>query len=60
MTVWAMRRADTPLDKALSGCQSQAVGQFRFYIDDERWEWSNEVQQMHGYAAGSLPSPTTA
>jgi hypothetical protein len=29
------------LDQVLSGGQSQTVGQFRFYIDDERWEWSD-------------------
>jgi PAS domain S-box-containing protein len=50
---------DTAL-QALSGGHSQTVGQFCFYIDDERWEWSDEVQQMHGYAPGSLPNPTTA
>jgi hypothetical protein len=53
-------RADTALDQVLSGGQSQTVGQFRFFIDDERWEWSDEVQQMHGYAPGSMPKPTTA
>jgi fructose-specific component phosphotransferase system IIB-like protein len=36
------------------------VGKFRFYIDDEVWEWSDEVQQMHGYAPGTMPRPTTA
>ena len=53
-------RADAELDQALTGGQSQTVGQFRFYITDERWDWSDEVQQMHGYAPGSLPNPTTA
>jgi hypothetical protein len=53
-------RGDTALDQVLSGGHSQTVGQFRFYIDDERWEWSDEVQQMHGYVPGSLPNPTTA
>jgi hypothetical protein len=48
-------RADTELDQVLSGGQPQTVGHFRFYIDDERWEWSDEVQHMHGYAPGSLP-----
>ena len=52
-------RVDTALDQALTGGQSQTVGQFRFYTDDERWDWSDEVQQMHGYAPGSLPNPTT-
>jgi hypothetical protein len=34
------------------------VGWFRFYFDDDRWEWSPEVQRMHGYAPGSV-NPTT-
>ncbi len=33
-------------------------GWFRFYFDDERWEWSSEVQMMHGYAPGTV-TPTT-
>jgi hypothetical protein len=36
----------------------QQVGQFRFYFDDERWEWSDGVQLMHGYEPGTV-SPTT-
>ncbi|KUI38539.1 PAS and ANTAR domain-containing protein [Mycobacterium sp. GA-2829] len=51
---------DSELDQALSGGSAQTVGRFRFYIDEERWEWSDEVQQMHGYAPGELPAPTTA
>jgi hypothetical protein len=38
--------------------QSDRVGWFRFYFDDERWEWSPEVQKMHGYPPDSV-SPTT-
>ena len=34
------------------------VGWFRFYFDDDRWEWSDEVQVMHGYEPGTV-SPTT-
>jgi ANTAR domain-containing protein/PAS domain-containing protein len=34
------------------------VGQFRFFFADERWEWSEVVQQMHGYAPGMV-TPTT-
>jgi hypothetical protein len=36
----------------------EQVGWFRFFFDDERWEWSSEVQAMHGYAPGTV-SPTT-
>ncbi|BBY56984.1 PAS and ANTAR domain-containing protein [Mycolicibacterium sarraceniae] len=36
----------------------EQVGWFRFFFDDERWEWSPEVQAMHGYEPGTV-SPTT-
>jgi len=36
----------------------QRVGWFRFYFDDERWEWSEQVQRMHGYEPGTV-TPTT-
>ena len=36
----------------------QRVGWFRFYFDDDRWEWSPQVEKMHGYLPGSI-SPTT-
>ena len=34
------------------------VGAFRFYFDDQRWEWSEQVQRMHGYQSGAV-TPTT-
>jgi hypothetical protein len=37
----------------------QRVGWFRFYFDDDRWEWSPQVEKMHGYLPGSV-TPTTA
>jgi hypothetical protein len=40
---------ESPLAQALAGGKSQRVGWFRLYFDDERWEWSPEVQRMHGY-----------
>lgn len=36
----------------------QHAGWFRFYFDDDRWEWSPEVEALHGYQPGSA-SPTT-
>lgn len=50
---------ESELDQALSGGDAQTVGRFRFFIDDQRWEWSGEVQQIHGYAPGELPNPST-
>lgn len=35
------------------------VGSFRYFCDDGRWEWSEEVARMHGYAPGQV-EPTTA
>ena len=52
-------RSDSALDQALTGGQPQTVGRFRFFFDDERWEWSDEVQEIHGYAVGEIPNPTT-
>ena len=36
----------------------QRVGWFRFYFDDDRWEWSPQVEKMHGYLPGTV-TPTT-
>ena len=36
----------------------QRVGGFRFYFDDDRWDWSPQVEKMHGYLPGSV-TPTT-
>jgi hypothetical protein len=36
----------------------QRVGWFRFYFADQRWEWSEQVQRMHGYEPGTV-TPTT-
>lgn len=34
------------------------AGWFRFYFADDRWEWSPEVEILHGYRSGSV-TPTT-
>jgi hypothetical protein len=36
----------------------QRVGWFRFYFGDQRWEWSEQVQRLHGYQPGTV-TPTT-
>jgi len=46
------------VEDALAGGSPQRVGWFRFYFADERWEWSPQVQQMHGYEPGTV-TPTT-
>jgi PAS domain-containing protein/ANTAR domain-containing protein len=49
---------DYPVEQALTGGTLQAVGWYRFYFGDERWEWSAEVAQIHGYQPGTV-TPTT-
>jgi ANTAR domain/PAS fold len=44
--------------QALAGDVTHQVGWFRFYFADQRWEWSEQVQRMHGYEPGSV-TPTT-
>ncbi|MFI1917941.1 PAS and ANTAR domain-containing protein [Nocardia sp. NPDC020380] len=39
------------------GC-AQTIGSFRFWFDDQRWEWSDELAEMHGYRPGTV-NPTT-
>jgi hypothetical protein len=46
------------LEQALAGGSPQRAGWFRFYFADERWEWSEQVQMMHGYESGTV-TPTT-
>ncbi len=47
-----------PIEHALAGGEPQRVGWFRFYFADERWEWSPQVERMHGYEPGTV-HPTT-
>jgi hypothetical protein len=44
--------------RVLADGTPQRVGQFRFFFADDRWEWSEAVQQMHGYVPGMV-TPTT-
>jgi fructose-specific component phosphotransferase system IIB-like protein len=48
----------TPIEHALAGGEPQRVGWFRFYFADELWEWSPQVERMHGYEPGTV-RPTT-
>jgi PAS domain S-box-containing protein len=45
-------------EEALAAGGPQRVGWFCFYFDDDRWEWSPQVEKMHGYLPGSV-TPTT-
>jgi hypothetical protein len=48
----------SPVEVALAGGSPLRVGWFSFYFADQRWEWSTQVEQMHGYRPGSV-TPTT-
>lgn len=50
--------SDGPAIEALAAGTPRRVGAFRFYFDHERWEWSPEVADMHGYDAVPM-TPTT-
>lgn len=44
---------------AISALQRpECCGTFRFFVDGQRWEWSDTVARMHGYRPGTVV-PTT-
>ncbi|MEN4473315.1 PAS and ANTAR domain-containing protein [Mycolicibacterium cosmeticum] len=53
---------DLPIEQAVAGGSPQVVGSYAFYFAedpaDERWEWSPEVERIHGYPPGTA-HPTT-
>lgn len=55
---WDLNGQSAEVEEALAGGAPQRVGWFRFYFADQRWEWSEQVQRMHGYQPGSV-TPTT-
>lgn len=46
----------TPIEHADGGGDPQRVGSFKYYFADERWEWSPQVQRMHGYTGDVVPT----
>jgi PAS domain S-box-containing protein len=46
------------MEIAMGTGEPQRVGSFRFYIDGQRWEWSESVERLHGYEPGTV-TPTT-
>jgi fructose-specific component phosphotransferase system IIB-like protein len=54
----AVGNAESPIEHAFAGGEPQRVGWFRFYFADESWEWSPQVERMHGYEPGTA-HPTT-
>jgi PAS domain S-box-containing protein len=55
---WHLDGQTPNIEQALAGGKPQRVGWFRFYFAEQRWEWSDEVQRIHGYEPGSV-IPTT-
>jgi fructose-specific component phosphotransferase system IIB-like protein len=55
---WELDGQTADVERALAGGTAQPAGWFRFHFTDQRWEWSEQVQRMHGYEPGSV-TPTT-
>jgi PAS domain S-box-containing protein len=49
---------ELPVEAMRGDTSHPRIGSFRFFFEDERWEWSPQVEQMHGYEPGSV-TPTT-
>ena len=49
-------RFATPITSG--SAEAQRIGRFRFYVDGQRWEWSETVERLHGYEPGTV-NPTT-
>ncbi|MEU0538617.1 ANTAR domain-containing protein [Nocardia sp. NPDC005978] len=45
-------------DDAQTTEYTEVVGKFRFWFEDQRWEWSPEIWQLYGYEPGEKV-PTT-
>jgi PAS domain S-box-containing protein len=58
---WTSQLADelSAIDEVLGAGGSQRVGRFRFFIEGQRWEWSDAVARMHGYESSEAIQPTT-
>ena len=46
------------VDLVIGAGEPQRVGRFKFFLDGQRWEWSDAVARIHGYEPGTLV-PTT-
>lgn len=55
---WELEKQAAAVGQVLGGATPQRAGWFRFYFEGHRWEWSDQVQLMHGYQPGTV-TPTT-
>jgi PAS domain S-box-containing protein len=46
------------VDLVIGTGEPQRVGRFKFFLDEQRWEWSDAVARIHGYEPGTVV-PTT-
>ncbi|EFG79511.1 PAS domain S-box protein [Mycobacterium parascrofulaceum ATCC BAA-614] len=46
------------VDLVLGLGDPQKVGRFEFFMESERWEWSDAVARMHGYRPGEVRPST--
>lgn len=46
------------VDLVIGAGEPQRIGRFSFFLDGQRWEWSEAVARMHGYEPGTV-EPTT-
>jgi PAS domain S-box-containing protein len=58
MTGMVEDRGLDAVDLVLGLGEPQRVGRFRYFLDGQRWEWSDAVARMHGYEPAAV-EPTT-
>ncbi|OBH18386.1 ANTAR domain-containing protein [Mycolicibacter terrae] len=46
------------LDLVVGQGEPQRVGRFRYWLGEQRWEWSDAVARMHGYEPGTVEPST--
>jgi hypothetical protein len=46
------------VDLVIGVGEPQRIGRFKFFLDGQRWEWSDAVARIHGYEPTTLV-PTT-
>lgn len=55
---WDLNGQSAAVEQALAGGTPQRAGWFRFHFENQLWEWSEQVQQLHGYEPGTM-TPST-
>ena len=53
-----MSQSVDAIDLVMGSGDPQRVGRFAFFLAEQRWEWSEPVERMHGYEPGTV-TPTT-